>query len=341
MGLNSLVRSRGYRNFMAKLYGLGASIVIIGALFKINHYPGADYMLIVGLGTESIIFFFSAFEPPHVEPDWSLVYPQLAGIYHGDETGVDIPRSATGELDKMLKEANIDQGLIDSLGKGLVNLKETTSKLSDVSNAAVATNEFSQKVKEASASASVLTDAYTKTSQTLNESTNISSQHLHHVENASKNAAQLANAYKQTTDALVAESNANQQFLNTITTASNSAAKLSEQYADSAQKIAKSAEMFDVTTAGGNEFNKQLKKVVDNLTALNSLYEMQMKGSNEQAEATGKLKETTNMFMKNLTESIEQTTKYKNEVDVLVKNIASLNKVYGNMLSAMNVPSTK
>jgi gliding motility-associated protein GldL len=80
MGLNALVRTRQYRNFMAKLYGLGASVVIIGALFKINHYMGADYMLIVGLGTESCIFFFSAFEPPHVDPDWSLVYPQLAGL---------------------------------------------------------------------------------------------------------------------------------------------------------------------------------------------------------------------------------------------------------------------
>jgi gliding motility-associated protein GldL len=61
MGLYALVRTRQYRNFMAKLYGLGASVVIIGALFKINHYMGADYMLIVGLGTESLIFFFSAF----------------------------------------------------------------------------------------------------------------------------------------------------------------------------------------------------------------------------------------------------------------------------------------
>ena len=68
---------------MSKLYGWGAAVVILGALFKINHYQGADIMLIVGLGTESLIFFFSAFEPPHVEPDWSLVYPELAGMYHG------------------------------------------------------------------------------------------------------------------------------------------------------------------------------------------------------------------------------------------------------------------
>jgi len=87
MGINSFVKRRGFRQFMAKLYGLGASVVILGALFKINHYPGADIMLVIGLSTEAIIFFFSAFEPPYVEPDWSPVYPELAGLYHEGEGG--------------------------------------------------------------------------------------------------------------------------------------------------------------------------------------------------------------------------------------------------------------
>ncbi|MBK7751833.1 MAG: gliding motility protein GldL [Flavobacteriales bacterium] len=59
---------------MAKLYGIGAAVVIVGALFKIQHWPAADLFLILGLSTEAIIFFFSAFEPPHEDPDWSLVY---------------------------------------------------------------------------------------------------------------------------------------------------------------------------------------------------------------------------------------------------------------------------
>lgn len=64
MGIDSLVRSKGFKNFMAKLYGWGAAVVMIGALFKIEHLPGAGPMLIVGLTTEALIFFFSAFEPP-------------------------------------------------------------------------------------------------------------------------------------------------------------------------------------------------------------------------------------------------------------------------------------
>lgn len=87
MGLNitEIVQSDGWKNFMAKLYGLGAAVVIIGALFKLMHWKGASIALILGMGTEAVIFFFSAFEPPHEEVDWTLVYPELTGISDEDE----------------------------------------------------------------------------------------------------------------------------------------------------------------------------------------------------------------------------------------------------------------
>src|SRR5690606_9599736 len=76
-----------YTTIMPKIYGLGAAVVIIGAMFKILHYPGADLMLVVGLTTEAVIFAFSAFEPKHHDPDWSKVYPELAEDYDGS-TGI-------------------------------------------------------------------------------------------------------------------------------------------------------------------------------------------------------------------------------------------------------------
>ena len=79
--IQKLTSGPGYQKFITMMYGLGASIVIIGALFKIQHYPGASLMLMIGMGTEAIIFFFSAFEKPHVEPDWSLVFPQFSEQY--------------------------------------------------------------------------------------------------------------------------------------------------------------------------------------------------------------------------------------------------------------------
>ena len=178
MGLGSLVKTKKFKNFMAKLYGWGASVVILGALFKINHYPGAEIMLIIGLCTESLIFFFSAFEPPYVDPDWSLVYPELAGMYHDvddDELPArramhQQPTSVTEELDNMLAEAKIEPELIASLGEGMRHLSENANKLASVTDAAAATQGYVTNLENASSSVAELTDSYQRTSQVLNQS---------------------------------------------------------------------------------------------------------------------------------------------------------------------------
>ena len=103
------MESRKFKVIMGYVYGFGAAVVLIGALFKLTHWlpgPVANIMLAIGLGVEALIFILSSFEPPHVEPDWSLVYPELTSMYHGDgkaaatnrrsENGV---RQSAGQLD--------------------------------------------------------------------------------------------------------------------------------------------------------------------------------------------------------------------------------------------------
>ncbi len=142
------VNSKRFKNFMAKLYGFGAAVVILGAMFKILHLPGADVMLVVGLTTEAVIFFFSAFEKPHEEYDWTLVYPELAGMTDDEEYGVARGNrlSNTQELDKMLEEAKIDSELIESLGHGLRKFGDAANKLNETSEAAAATREYEQQL---------------------------------------------------------------------------------------------------------------------------------------------------------------------------------------------------
>src|SRR5882762_92315 len=124
-----------WKSFMAKLYGFGAAIVIVGAMFKIMHWPGAGPMLVVGLSTEAVIFFFSAFEPPHEEVDWSLVYPELAGM-HGEEAAqIEDKGSITEQLDTMLEDAKIGPELIASLGDGIRNLSDQAGKLTNITDA--------------------------------------------------------------------------------------------------------------------------------------------------------------------------------------------------------------
>jgi len=139
---------------MGLLYGLGASIVIIGALFKIEHWPGASAMLIIGLGTEALIFAVSAFEPPHSEVDWTLAYPELAGLEE-DQLSAAAKKTKSGdsvsqEMDRMLEEAKIGPELIESLGTGFRNLSDHTAKLNNISDASVATDEFVGNIKDAS-----------------------------------------------------------------------------------------------------------------------------------------------------------------------------------------------
>lgn len=162
-----------WKSFMAKLYGFGAAIVIVGAMFKIMHWPGAGPMLVVGLSTEAVIFFFSAFEPPHEEVDWSLVYPELAGM-HGEEGEKEHEKleeedkgTITEQLDNMLEEAKIGPELIASLGEGMRSLSDQANKLNNITDASVATNEYVSSVKSAAKNVDSLSESYSKAAESL------------------------------------------------------------------------------------------------------------------------------------------------------------------------------
>lgn len=338
MGMYSLVRSKSFKNFMSKLYGWGAAVVILGALFKIQHYPGAGLMLIIGLGTEACIFFFSGFEPPHVEPDWSLVYPELAGMYTEDPI-MDYNKkiSATAELDNMLEEAKIGPELIASLGLGLRNLSETTHKLSDVADASVATNVFVENIKGASKSVSELSDSYRKTAEVLESDSNVGKEYAENVRKAASKAVELSNAYDVTIQTHKEEIAAKDAFVEGIKSATESSKDLANQFQKSTESLVKSAEAIDFSSVDGSAYAEQLHRISKNLAALNSAYELQLQGTAGQVDVSNQMQETMGRFMSNLNESIENTVKYKEEAAVLARNVAALNNVYGNMLSAMNV----
>ena len=161
------VNGKRFKNFMARLYGIGAAIVILGALFKIIHLKGADQMLIIGLTTEAVIFFISAFEAPAKDYDWSLIYPELSIDEEGSGNG---PRgTVTQELDKMMAEAKIGPELIDSLSDGMRKLSDTAASLNNAADAAGASAAYSEQLTEAAKSMEALNALY---SVQLENSTN-------------------------------------------------------------------------------------------------------------------------------------------------------------------------
>jgi gliding motility-associated protein GldL len=203
----SFFESRKFKNIMKFVYGWGGAIVIIGALFKILHLPGAGFWLTFGLLTEAAIFFISAFEPLHADPDWALVYPELA-MGHSDQGLDELPESLddlgddlslTEQLDTMLADAKIEPELIESLGVGMKALSDNANQLGEVSGASTATNNYIESLDSASAKMGQLSDAYDSASESLAGLTNAkaSSDAVgEQMEKVSGNLAALNNVYE-------------------------------------------------------------------------------------------------------------------------------------------------
>ncbi|MBP5528002.1 MAG: gliding motility protein GldL [Bacteroidales bacterium] len=265
--IDNIVRSKAYKNFMAKLYGIGAAVVIFGALFKIMHWPGANLMLILGMTTETLIFFLSAFEPPHKEWDWSLVYPELAGMIEEttllDENGNPIeapvnqdPLSA--KLDKMLEDAHISPELIDRLGQGMKNLADSANSMNNMANVTAATDKFVNNLDNVAGQAgkllesmqgapeaiSTLSSIYRETAESLGGETN-------YVEEMKKMSASLSSInamYEMQINNASAQMNLNKEFEEKMST-------MLANFTDSADGIMKYKEQVDALTRKVAELN--------------------------------------------------------------------------------------
>ncbi len=145
-------------------YGMGAAVVIVGALFKIEHLPGASILLKVGLITEAFIFALSAFEPVDHELDWSLVYPELAGGQAKDKAKKEDPKDAQGllsqKLDAMLKEAKIDGELMSSLGNSIKNFEGAAKSISPTVDAMAGQKKYAEEMGKAASQMEALNGLY-------------------------------------------------------------------------------------------------------------------------------------------------------------------------------------
>ena len=153
------------KKVMGFLYGMGAAVVIVGALFKLMHWPGAGPMLVVGLLTEAAIFALSAFEPVEKDLDWSLVYPELAGGEASPKKAkAENPAEAQGllsqKLDNMLKEAKIDGELMASLGNSIKNFEGAAKSISPTVDAMAGQKKYAEEMSTAAAQMEALNNLY-------------------------------------------------------------------------------------------------------------------------------------------------------------------------------------
>ena len=304
--LADLTASSGWKKFMAKLYGWGASIVIIGALFKINHWKGATLFLAVGLITEAVIFFFSAFEPLHEELDWTLVYPELAGMSEQDDMedmkglGAGLGGRPVERIENLLGEANLNEDTLKNIGAGLQRLNTAASGIAEISGATVATKEFVTNIQAAAGSVGSMNDTYNATSQNIKESaSSLATAYLASAEQVSKSGIEVAGSYQKIADTLKGE--------------------------------------HELISQSGRTHEQHLEALNKNLSALNAVYELQVKEGADHLKGTQKVYTGIEEMISKLKDSIDETARYKDEVVKLRDNLSSLNNIYGNMLSAMNV----
>lgn len=157
-----MAKSKTGKKLMNMVYGLGAAVVIIGALFKIMHWPYGNLMLIIGLVTEAVVFAISAFESVDDDLDWSLVYPELAGGAGSNKkkAPVDAEAQLSKKLDSMLKEAKIDSELMSSLGQSIRSFEGAAKGIAPTADAMSSTKKYSEEMALAAAQMESLNSLY-------------------------------------------------------------------------------------------------------------------------------------------------------------------------------------
>jgi gliding motility-associated protein GldL len=272
-GKGNWLASKKGRTAMKWFFGWGAAIVILGALFKIQHYKGSDIMLPVGLILEAVIFVVMIFVPDHPEYDWDRVHPILSPdltpeqLHEMIENGTGVAGGGGGGSNadavvKQLQNAGIDDGLLANLKDGMTKLADNAKSLGTVSTAAAATDDYVKSLNS-----------------------------------ASKN-------------------------LNDLTT----------QYSESAKAIA------GIAGDGQGNFGAEMQKLGDNLSALNNVYELQLKSSQDylsSLNSMSSLQDSIKNIMNDLASSAKDTQVYRENMALLSQNLTDLNNVYGNMLRAM------
>ena len=297
-------------------YSVGAAIVILGALFKILHIEGGNTLLMVGMGTEVLMFLLTAFDRPPREYNWSRVFPQLipdnekgqeeespdeySEIIEDDETADyagNVPNrmpAAPGGYAQPVAAYGVPTEGVPSAGVAVVG--GGTSAL-DAENAAA----LSQTIQRMSAAAEQLEAFANMADVTRDMMTKMAA------------VSDQLTRLRDTTDALNGVSSVLLDSYKTIT----------ENSAD----ISRSA----------TGYVKEMEALNHNVGGLNHIYEIQLRSVASQLDAIDRvnrgIKDIRDMYER----SASQSTRYCEETEKMARYMQQLNHVYENMLHAMTV----
>lgn len=323
MGIAEITHSQKWRTTMNYFYSIGASIVLLGALFKLQHWTGGSTMLMIGMSCEALIFFLSAFEPMVETPDWTKVYPQLNPEFILEEEDDILPvRSATAGFDDLLEKAEITPEMMSRLKKGIQDLTNTAKGISEISSATLATEIYVKNLSHASDSMNSFSDVNEKATA--------------HVE---KSLGDLVNSYELS--AKLISGSSKEMAENFI----DSTKKISHQLTSTGEKLSVSYKEFtdamhkDITALNENSktYSGEVSRINSTMSSLNSSYELHLQNVKKLSESAAKSVSDQAGLQQMVNETLEEAKKYRQLTERMNKNLEALNQVYGNMLGAMNI----
>ena len=289
------------------VYSVGASVVIIGALFKIMHWPGASAVLIAGMCTEAFLFVIGALDKPHPEFNWSNVFPQL--LEYG--TNPEILEEKANQPRPTLLGAGIEGGEVPTISTGTAS---TINGVAQGSAPSVKVPSLTDKDLEALQNG--ITDL-AKTATQLSE------------------LGKVATATTQLTTKMEAAGNAAEQFAASQSTLLATSTQLSEAYKAAETNMQGAA---DNTKA----FATNMQNVGAQLNTLNAIYELQINAMKEQVEISkaqnstlGKVSDSLQAIEAQAVNAQQSQEQFAAGSKKLVAQISDLNAIYGNMLNAL------
>lgn len=245
MKLADLMRNKKFKKFLSMLYSIGASVVVLGALFKIQHWKFADTMLTAGLITEALIFFIYAFEVDDEESHDSSGTGLGLGLGLGRGTGTELVSGlalgtgspALEKLDKMLEDAELTPELFFKLGEGMIKLSEATESITTMGNLSTATNSYFKTIKRAD-------------------------------ESLEKNVIK----YKNISGSFLKIENSSNQFQETIGTMNANVSALNKLYTLQREGASVLLKEQSECAAESKKYHEEMKKLNENLAAMNQFY---------------------------------------------------------------------
>jgi gliding motility-associated protein GldL len=323
MGIAEITHSQKWRRTMNYFYSFGASVVLLGALFKLQHWTGGSFMLMIGMSCEALIFFLSAFEPMVETPDWTKVYPQLNPNFEAEEEEEILPvRSTSGGFDDLLEKAEITPEMMSKLKKGIQDLTNTAKGISEISSATVATEMYVKNLSNAS--------------QSMNSFSEVNDRATSHVE---KSLGDLVNSYENSAKMITGSSKEMaESFI-------DSSKKISHQLSTAGEKLSVSYKEFtdsihkDITALNESSktYSGEVSRINTTMSSLNSSYELHLQNVKKLSESAAKSVTDQAGLQQMVNETLEEAKKYRQLTERMNKNLEALNQVYGNMLGAMNI----